>query len=331
MTDDTRPLWSPGSGRSAMCLIGMHRSGTSLAARVLSLLGVSLGAPEGLLPPGPDNPAGYWENKSIQEFDDELLAALGGAWDQPPLLAPGWPADAELAPFRDRARQILDTDFALDGTPAADARWIGFKDPRVSLLLPFWRTVLDIGTTIVVVRDPREVAGSLATRNDIDPAQAATLWMRYLFAATAADPGHLLLTHRQLFDDLDATVAQMTSHLGLPEPDADVQAAIAAHVDPDLRHHQAQGPRPDPNPVMELALTVWDDGRPDLTALSPTLIDAIGQGWLRPAADGEVVAAARAEAVSFKEQLKRRNEKVRALEAALQAKAAEAGRPAEAG
>jgi hypothetical protein len=328
MADPSSLRWSAGPGRSAMCLIGMHRSGTSLAARMLSLLGVSLGSPEGLLPPGPDNPAGYWENKSIQEFDDELFAALGGAWDQPPVLAPGWQDDPALAPHRDRARQILDTDFTLDGTTAADARWIGFKDPRVSLLLPFWRTVLDIETTIVVVRDPREVAGSLATRNDIGPAQAATLWMRYLFAATSADPGHLLLTHRQLFDDLDATVTQMTAHLGLPEPDPDVRAAIAAHVDPELRHHQAAGSRPDDNPVMELALTVWDDGRPDLTALSATLVEAVGQGWLRPAADGEALAAARAEAVSFKEQLKRRNEKVRALEAALQARA-EARPPAE--
>ncbi|MGZ4693994.1 MAG: sulfotransferase family protein [Acidimicrobiales bacterium] len=330
MTDDAT-LWSPGAGRSAMCLIGMHRSGTSLAARMLSLLGVSLGSAEGLLPPGPDNPAGYWENKSIQEFDDELLAALGGSWDQPPVLVPGWEAGPDLGPHRQRARQILDTDFTLDGTAAADARWIGFKDPRVSLLLPFWRTVLPIDTTIVVVRDPREVAGSLASRNEIDPAQAATLWMRYLFAATAADPGHLLLTHRQLFDDLDGTLAQMTGHLGLPPVPPDARSAIASHVDPDLRHHQATGPRPDENPVMELALTVWNDGRPDLTALAPALADAIGQGWLRPAADGEALAAARAEAVSFKEQLKRRNEKVRDLEAALQARAAGTGRSQEPG
>jgi hypothetical protein len=96
-------LWSPASGRRALCLIGMHRSGTSLAARMLSLLGVSLGSPEGLLPPGPDNPAGYWENKSIQEFDDELLADRGGAWDHPPVLAPGWERDAALEPHRLRA------------------------------------------------------------------------------------------------------------------------------------------------------------------------------------------------------------------------------------
>ena len=323
MTDDTRPLWSPGSGRSAMCLIGMHRSGTSLAARMLSLLGVSLGSPEGLLPPGPDNPAGYWENKSIQEFDDELLAALGGAWDQPPVLAPGWELDPQLAPHRIRAEAILASDFAAGSGPdsgSGDAGWIGFKDPRVSLLLPFWRTVLPIATTIVVVRDPREVAGSLATRNDIDPGQAAALWMRYLLSATAADPGHLLLTHRQLFDALDATLAQITGHLGLPAVTPEIRAQIAAHVDPDLRHHQATGTRPDAHPVMELALGIWNDGTPDLAALPPALVDAVAQGWLRPAADGQALAAARAEAVSFKEQLKRRNEKVRSLEAALVAR-----------
>jgi hypothetical protein len=314
-----------------MCLIGMHRSGTSLAARILSLLGVSLGSPEGLLPPGPDNPAGYWENKSIQEFDDELLAALGGAWDHPPVLEAGWYADPDLDPQRERARHILDADFSLDGTSAAAARWIGFKDPRVSLLLPFWRTVLPVDSTIVVVRDPREVAGSLASRNDIGPAQAATLWMRYLFAATAADPGHLLVTNRELFDDLDGALARMAGHLGLPPATPEVRAAAAAHVDPGLRHHQADDARPDENPVMELALTVWNGGRPDLDAPPPALVEAIGQGWLRPAADGEALAAARAEAVSFKEQLKRRNEKVRALEAALQARAAEAGRSQEHG
>jgi hypothetical protein len=304
-----------------MCLIGMHRSGTSLAARILSLLGVSLGAPEGLLPPGPDNPAGYWENKSIQEFDDELLAALGGAWDHPPLLTGGWELDPALDGQRVRAGQILQTDFTLDGTAAAEARWIGFKDPRASLLLPFWRTVVDVETTIVVVRDPREVAGSLATRNEIGPAQAAVLWLRYLFAATVADPGHLLITHRELFDQLDTTTARIVAHLGLDAPGPDVLAAIDQHVDPDLRHHRAEADRADRNPVMELALTVWNDGRPALDALGPVLTDALATGWLRPSSDGDDLAAARAEAVSFKEQLKRRNEKVRTLQAALEAQA----------
>jgi hypothetical protein len=232
-------------------------------------------------------------------------------------------------PRRVRAGEILRAAFSLDDTAAADARWIGFKDPRASLLLPFWRTVLAIDTTVVVVRDPREVAGSLASRNDIDPAQAAVLWMRYLFAATAEDPGHLLLTHRQLFDELDATVARIVAHLDLDPPSDEMLTAIEAHVDPALRHHRADAGRPHANPVMELALTVWNDGRPDLHALEPVLVEALRRGWLRPSSDGDDLAAARAEAVSFKEQLKRRNEKVRTLQAALEAQADQRRRPSE--
>src|SRR5215471_18740011 len=125
----------------------MHRSGTSFATSALHHLGVSLGAEQGLLPPGPDNPAGYFENKDIQELDDELLAHLGGAWDRPPRLAPGWATAAELDPFRTRATVILDRDFA---AAVGDGRLIGFKDPRASLLLPFWRTVLPIERTVVL-------------------------------------------------------------------------------------------------------------------------------------------------------------------------------------
>jgi len=40
-------------------ILGMHRSGTSAAARAVNLLGVDLGAP--LLPPRDDNPVGCWE------------------------------------------------------------------------------------------------------------------------------------------------------------------------------------------------------------------------------------------------------------------------------
>ena len=50
--------------------------------------------PSGMLRPGPDNPKGYFEVQAIVQLDDELLAHLGGAWDQPPVLDPGWEHDA---------------------------------------------------------------------------------------------------------------------------------------------------------------------------------------------------------------------------------------------
>lgn len=305
-------------GTPTVCVTGMHRSGTSLAARALELLGVSLGSPEGLLPPGSDNPAGYFENKAIQELDDELLAHLGGAWDQPPVLDPGWELDPGLDAFRERARAVLDRDFG----PIADrpAGPIGFKDPRVSLLLPFWRTVTPVVATVVLVRDPREVAASLATRNDLGAPEAAVLWLRYLLAATSNDPAHLLVLHRDFLDDLDRTLDRVVRHLGLPEPGSAARDAIRAHIDPGLDHHRSRsagrdlpGAAAPSNPLEAMALRVWNDGRPDLGALDAVVLDALARGWIRSPAQTEALARARAEAVSFKEQLKRRNEVVRAL------------------
>ena len=306
------------AGTPTVCVTGMHRSGTSLAARALELLGVSLGSPEGLLPPGSDNPAGYFENKAIQELDDELLAHLGGAWDQPPVLDPGWELDPGLDPFRERAGVVLERDFGTDADRSEGP--IGFKDPRVSLLLPFWRTVTPVVATVVLVRDPREVAASLAARNELGPPEAAVLWLRYLLAATAGDPAHLLVLHRDFLDDLDPTLDRIVDHLGLPEPTAAVRRAIREHIDPGLDHHRSRAASPDladastiANPLETMALRVWNDGRPDLGALDPVVLDALARGWIRSPAQTEALARARAEAVSFKEQLKRRNEVVRAL------------------
>ncbi|MFY7850700.1 MAG: hypothetical protein ACOVQ6_02790, partial [Brevundimonas sp.] len=47
------------SSRSALVVAGMHRSGTSAVARLLSLAGGAL--PGNIIQPGPDNPTGFWE------------------------------------------------------------------------------------------------------------------------------------------------------------------------------------------------------------------------------------------------------------------------------
>ena len=64
--------------RLAVLVLAMHRSGTSVLARAISLLGVSL--PSDLPAPGPDNPEGYWESVGLQRINDRLLQAAGSAW-----------------------------------------------------------------------------------------------------------------------------------------------------------------------------------------------------------------------------------------------------------
>jgi hypothetical protein len=300
----------------AVCVTGMHRSGTSFVAGALGCLGVSLGRPDRMLKPGADNPKGYFEIKELQQLDDELLAELGGAWDQPPVLDPGWEHDAALAPFRERAAAILDDAF---GPPGERAAVIAWKDPRLSLLLPFWRTVTPIASTIVVVRDPVEVAASLAQRGyAVGAVQAAGLWLRYVYAATAADPGHVLVRHTEIFDDLAGTIGRLAAHLGLPEPDAAAEAAVREHLDVGLRHHDARHASADlANPLLDLARAVWNGGEIELTSVSSPVADLLARGWFRPPVDGELLARARADVVRARETLRKTNQRVATLEAQL--------------
>src|SRR5919205_4399396 len=86
----------------AIAIAGMHRSGTSMVARVLSECGVYLGEPDELLPPGLGNDAGHFEHKEFVQLNDEVLATLGGAWDVVPPRYAIW-RRRRLGPLRERA------------------------------------------------------------------------------------------------------------------------------------------------------------------------------------------------------------------------------------
>jgi hypothetical protein len=285
----------------------MHRSGTSFAANALRLLGVSLGDPDQLLPAGPDNPAGYWENRSIKEIDDEVLAELGGSWDQPPVLVDGWERDERLEPLRCRASDLLQSAFG-DAVGGAGDRVeiVAWKDPRLSLLLPFWRTVTPISTTVLIVRDPLEVAASLGARNGMGSPQAAVLWLRYVLAGMRNDPGHLLLRQADFFDDLPSAVLSLSTHLGLERPSSELVASIGSELDPEMRHHVVAADAGAADPVMRLALAVWNDGDLDPGALPDAVATSLAEGWLRPPVDGEQLAEARAKTVKLEASLRRR-------------------------
>ena len=55
-------------------ILGMHRSGTSMLASILSVLGVKLGPH--LLPPNLDNPLGFFEDRFFLQTNIALLKFL---------------------------------------------------------------------------------------------------------------------------------------------------------------------------------------------------------------------------------------------------------------
>ena len=120
-----------------------------------------------------------------------------------------------------------------------------------------------------------------ARRYSVAPAQATILWLRYLYAATANDPGHLMLRHQDFFDDLDHTIDRLVAHLRLAAPDEAARARVRVALDPTLRHHQASATRSAGAPLDELAERVWNGGQADLAAVPEEVASAFAQGWLR--------------------------------------------------
>jgi hypothetical protein len=215
-------------------IIGMHRSGTSVVTRAVNLLGVPL-APEARHPRGPSNPAGLWEAKSLTLVNEEILGALGGTWSAPPLLAPGWTADERLSELRKEAEAAF-----ARAHPAGHWAW---KDPRNSLLLPFWLELLDARpVAVAVLRNPLEVWRSLAARNGFSKTLALALWERYTRASLTHATGlpTFVVRYEELIGDPSPVLAVLRAFLAdrsLPLK-AGTSEAAASYVDPALQHQR---------------------------------------------------------------------------------------------
>lgn len=137
-------------------VLGMHRSGSSSLVNLLCHLGLM--GPHDPMDSKPDNPEGFGESLGITHLDDLLLYELGGAWQCPPLAAT---LDFDDPEWIERGRSAFTTAF---GARREATGWV-LKDPRVSLLLPFWRRVLgrDRLRVLCAFRSPEQVVASLAS------------------------------------------------------------------------------------------------------------------------------------------------------------------------
>ena len=162
-----------------------------MVTRLLHGCGLYLGPKDALMPPQADNPDGFWEHLGFVALNDELLEALGGAWDLPPKTNENL-SDERLDPLRMKARLLI------EGFHSGKT-W-GWKDPRNSLTLPFWEELLPGLKTLIIVRNPLEVAYSMRKRNGTSYAFGLRLWEIYnRRLIEAADKHDRLFTHYDLF------------------------------------------------------------------------------------------------------------------------------------
>jgi len=217
----------PGWG---VLVVGMHRSGTSVATEVLNRLGLSTCTD----PVEADqwNPRGYWESMSLLSQNEHLLRRLGSTWSRPP-------TDVDLAALGDE----LPGSAARFATVHPASGWV-WKDPRNCILLPFWRRALSQRLAVVLMlRHPIEIAASLARRNQLSTEWSLALWERYVRAALVgaqALPVLVCWYERLLEDPVRWTgdvVTFLTPH-GFRAP-AGHSKLIEGCVDPSLREADA--------------------------------------------------------------------------------------------
>jgi len=300
---------SPGQGCEAVLMLGMHRSGTSALAGTLALAGVELG--KRLVPPGADNPKGFFEHDAVWRIHHDLLVELGSSWHDIRPLPAGW---VQTEPAR-RAQERLRAEVAQDFS--AVPLW-GVKDPRLSRIFPLWPPLLvEMGVVpkvILALRDPLEVAASLGKRDGLGRAHALALWLRYCLDAerSTRDMSRTVQYYPDLMANWKSELERQESVLGLTLRRPFDETAIAAFLDPQLRHRPAE---PDwaemPQPYAHWCQQAFNalkslDEQPEQARRTLEAIEAEFDAALDPALDEQVADHLR--------QIRRQQEAVEFLE-----------------
>jgi hypothetical protein len=222
-------------------VIGMHRSGTSAMAGMLSQLGITGPSEDDLIPATSSNARGHFESKLLTRIDNQLLRLRGGTWSAPPSVASGWELEPSIVAVKDFARRAFHTTF-----PSRPMAW---KDPRNCIVLPFWRSVLTPPVAAVFVyRDGLEVARSLRARDHFTLTHGLGLWERYLRSASANLDGlpTFVAGYGGLLDDPASTCSALVRFLadiGITVPESAVRHAVAS-LDAGLRHERPSADEP---------------------------------------------------------------------------------------
>ena len=227
-----------------IAVLGMHRGGTSLAAELVSRWG-AFGDERSISPGDDDNPRGYWEYGPLVRFNEKLLKAVDSQWNVPPAggAKPYLAALAKEGPFR---RQALDL---LAVMQASGRPWF-WKDPRLTVLLPFWKELWGDMVYVVPVRDPGAIVASLGNRDGFPVSGSLLLWQRYM-SEVLNDPdvmaASIFLSYEQLLADgigqCRSLCRWLDERLGIRPPEEDQRPGhMAAAIDGGLRRSRNRCP-----------------------------------------------------------------------------------------
>lgn len=214
---------------------GMHRSGTSAMAGVLHDNGIIMGEHENkdfYPPPMRENPKGFYENVRFRRLNDAMLKQHNYSVKSfDPIVPRGIVADIQQ---RSAMRKLITHYLRYD-------HW-GWKDPRTSLTINSWLSVLAemrlIKEVFIInmLRAPIDVADSMKVRGNREktPGQFEAVTCAYQNTLMAAMKtwrheigGYMEVFFNQMIFDPDKTLMAISSTIGK-------EVANNGFIDPDV-------------------------------------------------------------------------------------------------
>lgn len=223
--------------QSVVVVLGMHRSGTSALTKALQVMGVSLS--ENLMPEGEFNPKGHWEDMDVVSINDKLLAHYGQVWFSA--------TQPQISLDDDYVQLLLEEAVAMVNQRVQQFPLWGFKDPRTSRVLCFWLEVFQranvVPKFVYALRNPLDIARSLARRDGLSHRQGYLLWWWHTLPNLSLLHSQAVawVSFNQLLTRPQQVIVQLQQHLSLASlPEEAVATFCDCFIDPSLSHSCAQ-------------------------------------------------------------------------------------------
>lgn len=234
---------------------GMHRSGTSLIAHILSEYGISFGADATFYRPDAWNVQGYFEQRDIIDLNSRIVcrfprtqSAISRALGQ--LLYLRMPG---LAVIERRGHAFADEISALD----EKYRDMGVKDPRYCVTLKQWTSCCHVDACVVCLRSPWEIVASLKRRQRIPPRIGLRFWHYHMAALLDSLPhkNTIIVHYNELTGPgFEPELERLRLGLKLELTQAEAVKRFRKVYTKDFYHCREDGDRPLPPESQE----VWD-------------------------------------------------------------------------
>lgn len=212
-------------------ITGMHRSGTSITARLFFEAGADLGDPDTFYPGDRWNPDGYFEQPDFHSINMPLINGLWGKFSYFKL-----PTEKTILYRSKRFSKVI---------PEIAEKYKGkiVKETRFSLTYPAWSHYgTEFQKALINIREPIQVAYSLKKRNHIPIWIGLKLWYEHnsrIFKYTENIPRFILNYNKLLNSEYSFSVfKEALMFMEIDLPDKMITEILKSYLKPSMNHNQ---------------------------------------------------------------------------------------------